>query len=365
MKILWLTHRDPLNPKAGGAERIVYEIGTYLITKGNEVSIIAGGWSGCKKKDYLNGMEIIRVGKRIGPHLAAPIFLLKRKYDIIIADLGHAVPWVSPVIFRKEIVVSFVHLHARSLPGQVNKILAYLISSLEKIYFIIYSRAYFVTISSTSLTDLKNLGISEDHITLINPGVNNILFKPGKKTNYPSIVYFGGMRPYKRPMEPIFVLKELLNKIKNVKLTVIGNGVLKSEMEKLAFELGIEKSIFFTGRLKDEDVAKIVSKSWLNIHCSTTEGWGISIIEAASAGTPTVAYRVPGVVDSIEDGKNGIKVEDLNREALVDAAFEILNNPNKWWVSSLDVSKQYTWAKAADSWEKQIKETYYKNKVKE
>ena len=365
VKILWLTHRDPLNPKAGGAERIVYEIGTYLIKKGNELSIITGGWSGSKNRDYLNGMEIIRFGKRLGPHFAVPIFLLKRKYDVIIADLGHAVPWVSPVIFRKNIVVSFVHLHARSLPGQVNKVLAYLISSLEKIYFIIYSKASFVTISSTSFEDLKNLGINEDHISLINPGVNSTLFKPGEKTEYPSVVYFGGIRPYKRPMESIYIIKELLKKMQDVKLTVIGNGVLISEMKKLAFDLGIEKSIFFTGRLNDEDVAKIVSKSWLNIHSSTTEGWGISIIEAASAGTPTVAYNVPGVMDSIENGKNGIKVKDGDRFALINAALEILNEPKKWWSSSLDVANKYTWAKAAESWENQIKQTYYKNKGKE
>ena len=34
MKILWLAHRDPLNPRAGGAERIIYEVGRRLVVKG-------------------------------------------------------------------------------------------------------------------------------------------------------------------------------------------------------------------------------------------------------------------------------------------------------------------------------------------
>ena len=364
MKILWLTHRDPLNPKAGGAERIVYEIGTYLATKGNEISIIAGGWPNCKKEDSLNGVKILRYGQRLAPHLVVPIMILRNKYDLIVADLGHAVPWVTPIIFKKKTIVSFLHLHARSLPGQVNKVLAFFIKSLEKMYFIIYHNQKFITISTTSFNDLENLGISKDKISIINPGVNSAFFKPSKKTDYPSIVYFGGLRPYKRPMESIYVVKELLNRIETVKLTVIGDGVLKSEMEKLASQLGIEKYISFTGRLEDEEVAKIVSESWLNIHSSTTEGWGISIIEAASSSTPTVAYKVPGIVDSIEDGKNGIKVKDGDRQALINAAYEILNNPINWWATSLEVAKKYTWAKAAESWENQIKEEYYKNKVK-
>ncbi len=354
MKILWLAHRDPLNPRAGGAERIIYEIGIRLARNGHQVSILAGGWKNCKREEYLCGIHIMRFGYRIGPHIALPVHILKHRYDIIIADLGHAVPWVSPVLLRKKTIVSFLHLHARSLPGQVSKLLAYLITAIEKLYFLFYNESHFVTISNTSFADLENLGIKTKNISLISPGVNSELFHPSIKTEYQSIVYFGGMRPYKRPEESLYLLKELRNKITGIKLTIIGDGPSKKELERLCIDLDLEENVVFTGKISYSEIANIVASSWLNIHSSVTEGWGISIIEAASAGTPTVAYNVPGVSNSVENGFNGITVENYNRKALADAAFSILNDPGRWWSSSTEVAKKYSWDKTAELWEKLI-----------
>ena len=52
-------------------------------------------------------------------------------------------------------------MHARSLPGQVNEILAKLLNTLEKMYFLIYGKSKFITISETSKDDLIDLGIKE------------------------------------------------------------------------------------------------------------------------------------------------------------------------------------------------------------
>ena len=214
-----------------------------------------------------------------------------------------------------------------------------------------------MTISNTSRNDLIELGIDEKRVTLINPGVNSELFRPGAKTKYPSMIYFGGLRPYKRPQEALFLLKELLREVNNLTLTVIGDGPSRLKLEQLCEELCLTDNVEFTGRISDEEVSRIVARSWLNIHTSVTEGWGISIVEAASAGTPTVAYKVPGVIDSVESGLNGIVVENGNRKALAQAALMILRDPNRWWDSSIESAKTYSWDKTAHLWEILIKST--------
>ena len=354
MKILWLAHRDPSNPKAGGAERIIYEVGKRLSINGNDITIFSGGWKNCKKYDELDGIHIKRVGYRFGPHLELPILLIKNNYDLVIADLGHAVPWISPLLLRKRTIVSFLHLHARSLPGQVGKLLAYSITAIEKLYFIIYHKSHFVTISKTSLKDLVSLGINVSRISIINPGVNSDLFIPKKKTEQPTIVYFGGMRPYKRPEEVLYLLKDLLTEIPSIELNIIGDGLSRGYLEQLCVNLKLTNKVHFKGIISRKQLAEIVASAWLNIHCSTTEGWGISITEAASAGTPTVAYRVPGVSESIEYGVNGITVEDGDRIALVAAAKNILNNPQRWWSSSVEVAAKYSWDRTAEMWDNLI-----------
>ena len=81
LKILWLAaHRDPLNSRAGGAERTIYEICTRLVSKGYEIVLLTGGWKSCKTIENFQGIEIHSFGKNIGPYLAL-LFLLKRTGD--------------------------------------------------------------------------------------------------------------------------------------------------------------------------------------------------------------------------------------------------------------------------------------------
>ena len=356
MKILWLAHRDPLNPRAGGAERTIQEVCTRLGKKGYKITLLTGGWKGCRQTDDLKGFKIYRFGKNIGPHLALPIFLLKNRYDVIVNDLGHAIPWFSSTILNKNNIVFFHHLHSRSLSGQVNAVIAKFITSIEKCYFIPYHNSKFVTESSTSRSDLVRLGINDKRIVMNPPGVDQCLFHPAAKTAYPSIVYFGGMRRYKRPKECIFLLKNLVDRFEQVRLTIIGTGPEEEGLKKLSNGMNLQDSISFKGRVTNEELSGIVASSWINVHTAVTEGWGFSILEASAAGTPTIAYEVPGVSDAIENSLNGLKVKDGDREALTEAAFSILSNPERWWSSSVKVAQKYSWGETADLWDTLIKE---------
>ena len=354
--ILWVAHRDPHNPKAGGAERTIYELCTRLVKNGHKVTLLTGGWKGCGHIENISGLTVYRYGKNLGPHFALPVFLLRNRYDFIVNDLGHAVPWFSSALLSKSNIVFFRHLHSRSLPGQVNGFLSKLITSIERCYFIPYHSSTFVTESKTSENDLVRLGINDRRIFKIPPGVDRDLFHPKVKTAYPSIVYFGGMRKYKRPQECIFLLKNLNREFENVRLTVIGSGPEEKRVRELAGRMNLLEMITFKGRISEMELSDIVASSWLNVHTSVTEGWGLSILEASAAGTPTVAYDVPGVADAVEDGINGIKVRDGDREALTKAALSILRDPEKWWLSSLEVAKKYSWDITAARWEKLMKE---------
>ena len=74
VRILWLAHRDPMNPRAGGAERTIYEICTRLVRKGHKVTLLTGGWKGCRQADVIQEVMVYRFGRSAGPHLALPIF---------------------------------------------------------------------------------------------------------------------------------------------------------------------------------------------------------------------------------------------------------------------------------------------------
>ena len=356
MRILWLAHRDMKNPKAGGAERTILEVGRRLVKDGHELTLLSGGFKGCSKVDKIDGINVVRYGRKIGIHLVVPILLIKNNYDLVINDLGHAVPWPSTFLEKGKRVVFFRHLHARSLPGQVNPILAKIITAVEKTYPIVYRDTPFITESSTSRSDLLKLSIKGENITVIPPGVDHERFRLGKKTEFPSMVYFGGMRQYKRPEVSVYLAYELSKVFPDIRLFFVGDGPGIEKLKHLATEFGIDRNLQFMGKLDDYDLADTVSASWINIHSSVVEGWGYSVLEASSAGTPTVAYDVPGISDSITNGKNGIKVKDGNLHDLLDAALMILDDPSLWSVSAHKVAEEYGWNETVRSWERLILE---------
>ncbi len=182
MNILWLNHRDPKHPNAGGAERTIYEVAKRLVEQGNEVTLYCPKWKGSSSQEMLDGIRIVRKGNNFSTHIILPVFLLRNKFDIVVNDLAHGIPWISSVLLEERNLVFFRHLHARSLPGQVNFILAKVIISMEKAYRLIYKNIKVVTESSTSEEDLLNLGFLQENIVKIPPGVDLITFSPGEKT---------------------------------------------------------------------------------------------------------------------------------------------------------------------------------------
>jgi len=147
----------------------------------------------------------------------------------------------------------------------------------------------------------------------------------------------------------LFLLKEIIKEIPNVKLYIVGTGPEMNNLLQLTKELNLENYVTFTGRLNNNELAELVASSWLNVHASVAEGWGLSVLEASASETPTVAYGVPGISDAIEDGLNGIKAK--NREQLIKAAIKILKDPEPWWKNSRKVAEKYSWERTTELWE--------------
>ena len=356
MNITWINHRDISSQNAGGAERTIYEVGKRLVAAGNSLTWLSVAGDYKFQIIWRDGIKIIRLPGNIMAHIALPVLLKRTRADIIVDDLGHAVPWGSQHFTDIPGTVFFRHLHARSLQGQVRWPLRDIITAMEKLYPYIYDSWPFVAESRTSMADLEMLGISTVRISKIEPGVDTEFFRPAKKTAYPSVVYFGGFRDYKRPWESLHVFRSILKEFPDARLTAIGNGPAMDRFRDTVHRLDLSSSVDITGRISSDQLRDIVSRSWINIHSSVTEGFGYSILEASASGTPTVAYSVPGVVEAIESGKNGITVGDGDREGLADAAKRIMENFTQGWISSArSVAEKYSWDITAGKWEQHLK----------
>ena len=350
MRILRFNHRDIRHTKAGGAERTIYEVGKRLAARGHEFHLASVNPRQLPEEEIIDDIIIHRTKGNVRAHLNAPLLIRRLIPDVVVDDMAHVVPWFSPFFTKARVIAFFRHYHARSLPGQASRPVAGLLTWLERKYPWMYRHNTFVTETLTGARDLVHLGVPSEHIREIPPGVDTELFRPGKKTERPSLVYFGGMRDYKRPWLAVEVMTALSRTDDTIVMTVIGEGKALERMKEISDRYGLASRIIFTGHVPEAELAGIVAAAWANLHFSVTEGFGYSILEAAAAGTPTVALDTPGVSEVVVEYGLGKTVKDLDE--FQTALSSILGDIETWSVKVNASAANFSWDKCADMWEK-------------
>ena len=358
MKILWFAHRDMQNPNGGGAEKTIEEVSKRLVLYGHDLHLFTVAWKNSPLESNFDGIKIHRVNGNIYSHLIHRNLL--KKYadaDVIVDDLGHVVPWDSNKSTNIPGVALFRHLHQRTLSGQVGPFKAKILKYLEKKYKWFYPDWDFVTESNVPANDLESLGIDRNRIHIIKPGVDHEKFRCGNNHVPGQLIYFAGMRRYKRADHAIMAFKRVLETYEGnegLKLIIVGNGPTYAELDKLARDLGTRDRIIFTGRLSEADLIKRITESTVNIHCSVEEGWCYSPLEASACGVPTAAYYNEGLTDEIMKGITGSFATDGDVESLSMSIKNILNHFDSYSKNCCYFSNSYSWDYSAKQWEKML-----------
>jgi phosphatidylinositol alpha-1,6-mannosyltransferase len=115
---------------------------------------------------------------------------------------------------------------------------------------------------------------------------------------------------------------------------VVGDGPERARLEAHARALGVADRVIFTGRIADEERDAHYALATLYIQPSRTtgaydglEGFGLSFLEAASHGLPSIGGRSGGVPEAVAHGESGFVVPPLDRDAIADAVRRLIENP--------------------------------------
>lgn len=125
----------------------------------------------------------------------------------------------------------------------------------------------------------------------------------------------GAFAPNKRVDIAIDAFKEL-----KLPLWIVGSG---QEEEKLRALAGSESEIRFLGSKSNEEIAELLSHAKAFIFPGL-EDFGITPIEAMAAGTPVIAYRAGGVLDTLTE-ETALFFEEQTSEGLADAVLRFEN----------------------------------------
>jgi glycosyltransferase involved in cell wall biosynthesis len=134
-----------------------------------------------------------------------------------------------------------------------------------------------------------------------------------------SIVQVGHLIPSKRNAVTIQALAQLRKEYPQMKLTVIGAGPLRQQLEDLVAQLCLTEAVTFTGEIPNPQVLAAMAKATYFIMPSKPEGFGIVYLEAMSSCCITIGTEGEGISELIVSGKNGFLVPADDPEAIVDA----------------------------------------------
>ena len=365
MNILLVNWQDRANPHAGGAEIHLFEIFSRLAARGHRVRLVCSGWKGGPSRATLDGIDITRVGGRNSFALlgrrAVRRALSDERADIVVEDVNK-LPLFLALGSAPPFCVIVPHLFGETAFEEAPWPIAAAVWASERPLPWAYRRAGFHAISESTRDDLIARGVAAGRIRVIHPGVDSHHFTPGprgRRSTVPSFLYVGRLKRYKGIDLAIEALAVARKRRPDLRLDIAGTGDYRPELERLVTRLSLERAVSFHGFVSEERKIDLMRWAWANVFPSPKEGWGITVIEAAACGTPSLASDSPGLRDSVRHGDTGFLVPHGDVIGLAARMVELADSPNL--VSRLGdrgraFAESLTWERTARSTEQHLQE---------
>lgn len=357
MRLAFLSWRDFTHPEGGGAEHYIETIAAHLAAEGHEVTIYCAAHGTAAAHEVKDGVTYRRAGGRLGVYLCALRALrrderVRGAYDVVV-DSQNGIPFFSPVVTRTPVVVLVHHVHREQWPvvfGPVAARLGWFVESA--IAPRVYRHRQYATVSARTRDELTELGVDRGRIAVIHNGTDTPRATEVQRSPAPTLVVLGRLVPHKRVEHAIDLLARLRPTHPGLRLRVIGQGWWSDRIVAHAQASGVADDVELLGFVDEETKHAELARAWVALAPSVKEGWGLCVVEAASHGVPTVAYRdAGGLSESIVDGRTGLLVDDLDE--LVHETSRLLADRavrDELGQHARTYATQFTWQSTAAYW---------------
>ena len=145
-----------------------------------------------------------------------------------------------------------------------------------------------------------------ENVRVSSPGVDDLYQPGGEKAAYPLIVAAGRLMPPKRFDELIRICLEVRREHPELELVIVGDGYQTPHLRDLIRSLDACDWVRLAGYVSEAEKLSLFQRAWAVASASIAEGWGMTLTEAAACGTPAVATRISGHLDSVVHDESGL-----------------------------------------------------------
>ena len=150
------------------------------------------------------------------------------------------------------------------------------------------------------------------------------------ETEAPSLLFVGRLVEKKGCTYLLQAMEQLKPRFPELRLTIVGEGDLKSALQQEVISRGI--NVDFAGTATPSEIREHLSHNWLFVAPSITaksgdtEGLGMVFLEAQALQTPVVSFRSGGLVEAVEEGTTALLSEEKDVAGLADNMAGLLEN---------------------------------------
>ena len=246
---------------------------------------------------------------------------------------------------------SFCLIHSKEINHPVG-------SSLHKRVLNALAKADHVIANSRFTKELAmKLGVK--NVTVINPGCNYPISVNDEAKSFaneiygqssPKLITVSRLDGRKSHQNILMTIKNLLPKFPKLKYVSIGDGDERKNLEKLKRELKLDNNVKLIFSSTEQEKVALLEQSDVFVMPSvvykkSVEGFGITYIEAASYGTPSIGGIYGGEGDAIKSGQTGYLCNGNDLNALYDTLSKILVNDHykELGTNAFNFSKNFSW----------------------
>ncbi|TAK73797.1 MAG: glycosyltransferase family 1 protein [Dehalococcoidia bacterium] len=210
-----------------------------------------------------------------------------------------------------------------------------------------------VAVSALTARRLRAGGRGGAQISVIPNGIDfDALSSVPRRAPEFDVTYVGRLIEHKRVDLLLQALRLLRQCLPDIRCQIVGTGPDHDRLERLAADLELGSSVRFRGHVDEKTVYNVIAGSKVLVMPSEREGFGMTVLEAAACGVPSIVVRghYSAADEIVEDGVSGLVV-DPDPRCLADAAESVIRSPDagrRMGDAAQALASRYDWTKIAD-----------------
>ena len=347
-------------PEVGGMQNLMWGLANEL-SKHHMIKVFADFYENHNFFDEEVSFSIERVGgiKLLRKFRKAQLineFIRENKVDGIIADHWKSLEHLKTN--KKKICL----IHGKEINHEKG-------TSLNKRVLQVLNNVETIVANSEYTKNLAiSLGIKQDKIIVINPGVDPVEELDKKtldkvenllKHKSPKLITVSRFDKRKNHEKVIMALRNLKQIYPSIIYICVGYGDEEENIKKLVAELGLQPQVMFFKDISNELKNALVAKSDIFVMPSvvykkSVEGFGIAYVEAAQYGLPSLGGKDGGAADAIEHEKTGL-ICDGNKLDEVYSSINLMLQNNKFHEfgkAAKENSTKFKWSTIIEEYKK-------------